>query len=177
MRVKVNVVGRGGLKAKLAIAQRQIRGGGAQALIGFLAERFVRQHFQQSRDPEGRPWAPLKYRRGRPLVDTGVLMNSIGHRAAGGRIEVFSRDRRAAIHNYGGRTSPTTIYPKRAEALAFRNQRGQLVFAKKVDHPGSRIPARKFMGLGRAEQDQIKVAVEKWAVAKLRAAGLRVRER
>jgi len=47
----------------------------------------------------------------------------------------------AAIHEFGGHTSPHDIYPKNKVALKF--QLGErTVFAKVVHHPGSEIPAR-----------------------------------
>jgi phage gpG-like protein len=45
----------------------------------------------------------------------------------------------AAIHQFGGKTSPHEIRPKNKKALAF----GGGVYAK-VNHPGSNIPARPF---------------------------------
>jgi phage gpG-like protein len=50
----------------------------------------------------------------------------------------------AAIHEYGGVTSPHDILPSRAKALAFVAG-GEQVFAKIVHHPGSRIPARSYL--------------------------------
>jgi len=50
----------------------------------------------------------------------------------------------AAIHEYGGQTAPHIIEPKKAQALAFMGA-GGMVFAKKVNHPGSKMPQRSFM--------------------------------
>jgi len=47
----------------------------------------------------------------------------------------------AAIHEFGGRTSPHDITPKSGSALRFRLGE-RMVFAKVVHHPGSDIPAR-----------------------------------
>lgn len=46
----------------------------------------------------------------------------------------------AAIQNFGGQTSPHTIVPRNGKALRFGG-----VFAKRVNHPGSKIPARPFL--------------------------------
>lgn len=46
----------------------------------------------------------------------------------------------AAIHQFGGKTKPHVILPKTTKALAFG---GKVV--KKVNHPGSNIPARPFL--------------------------------
>ncbi len=50
----------------------------------------------------------------------------------------------AAIHEFGGKTPPHVIEPKKAQALAFF-MGGKQVFAKRVNHPGSVIPERSFM--------------------------------
>ena len=50
----------------------------------------------------------------------------------------------AAIHEFGGRTPPHDIVPKRAGALAFMLG-GKQIFAKVVHHPGSTIPARPYI--------------------------------
>lgn len=50
----------------------------------------------------------------------------------------------AAIHELGGTTKPHVIRPKRKEALKF-SFGGKTVFAKVVNHPGSKIPARPYM--------------------------------
>ena len=49
------------------------------ATLEWLRERFaedVRRNFAEAHDPDGNPWAPLRWRIGRPLILTGLLMNS-----------------------------------------------------------------------------------------------------
>lgn len=50
----------------------------------------------------------------------------------------------AGIHEYGGQTAPHVIEPKKANVLAFAGA-GGMVFAKRVNHPGSKMPQRSFM--------------------------------
>jgi phage gpG-like protein len=50
----------------------------------------------------------------------------------------------AAIHEFGGQTSPHIIEPKNASVLAFM-MNGKQVFARRVHHPGSKMPERSFM--------------------------------
>lgn len=58
----------------------------------------------------------------------------------------------AAIHEFGGRTSPHIIEPKTAQALYFNGR-----FAKRVNHPGSNIPERSYMRSSLADMaDEIK---------------------
>lgn len=58
----------------------------------------------------------------------------------------------AQIQEEGGRTPPHIILPKTASVLAFMDPGGMggpggLVFAKRVNHPGSNIPARPYASL------------------------------
>lgn len=51
------------------------------------------------------------------------------------------------IHEFGGRTAPHVILPKKAQVLAF-NWNGADVFFRKVNHPGSQMPERSYMRSG-----------------------------
>lgn len=50
----------------------------------------------------------------------------------------------ARIHEFGGTTRAHIIEPRRAPVLAFV-MGGNTVFARRVHHPGSRMPERSFM--------------------------------
>lgn len=95
-------------------------------------------------------------------VRTGALLNSIGatkkvvddgHNISG---EIGSEGvPYAQIHEHGGTTKAHKIYPRNAQALAFRFG-GKNVFAAFVNHPGSKIPARPFLRPAlAAKQDEI----------------------
>lgn len=56
----------------------------------------------------------------------------------------------AAIHEYGGQTKPHVIRPVRAQMLRFMVG-GKVVFAKSVNHPGSKIPERSYLRSSLAE--------------------------
>lgn len=62
----------------------------------------------------------------------------------------------ASIHERGGTTRPHEIVPVNARALRFVAgkiffTRDDVVFASKVNHPGSRIPQRSFMAASLSE--------------------------
>jgi HK97 gp10 family phage protein len=83
-------------------------------------------------------------------VRTGNLKNSIAVVAGQNQVYVgpdVSQAPYAAFVEYG--TEPHEITPKKARVLAFRVQ-GQLVYAKKVQHPGTR------------PQPYMRPAVERW---------------
>jgi phage virion morphogenesis protein len=107
--------------------------------------------FENEADPvTGEKWAPLKHPRSDGSVTTilrdhGILAGSLTHQgyedgtAVLGTNLVYGR-----IHQEGGKTGAHTITPHRAKALRFNGR-----FAKKVNHPGSDIPARPYMGIPR----------------------------
>jgi len=69
-----------------------------------------------------------------------------------------------AIQEFGGTTRAHLIAAKQAKALAF-SLGGQLVFAKRVNHPGSRIPAHSFLRSALAELAPEALATLRDAVA------------
>lgn len=86
----------------------------------------------------------------RILQNSGRLAASItpasdAHQAIVGTNVVY-----AAIQHFGGKTRPHVIVPRHKRALAFG---GHIV--KRVNHPGSTIPARPFLVLGPTGEDRI----------------------
>jgi phage gpG-like protein len=83
-------------------------------------------------------------------VRTGALRRSIFEEVTDtatsvtGRVASSGDVKYAAIHEFGGQTKAHVIYPAKANALAFMIG-GKKIFAKKVNHPGSKIPARPYM--------------------------------
>jgi phage gpG-like protein len=79
----------------------------------------------------------------------------------------------AAIHEYGGKTKPHDIFPRKGRALAFM-MGGKQVIVKSVHHPGSVFPERSFMRTSLNEMTpQIRDAFENAVsevVARLRGA-------
>lgn len=63
----------------------------------------------------------------------------------------------ARIHQLGGQTRAHTIVPKDAKVLAFGG-----IFAKKVNHPGSKIPARPFLSMSDTDSMQIEAVVARY---------------
>jgi phage gpG-like protein len=75
----------------------------------------------------------------RRSISPNVIKDKIGVTGTVGTNVVYAR-----IHEYGGRTPPREILPRRGRALAFM-WRGEQRFFKKVQHPGSVIPKHSFM--------------------------------
>lgn len=79
-------------------------------------------------------------------VRTGTLRSSIHHEEVSPGVVVVGTDKPyARIHEFGGQTRPHVIRPRTAKMLAWRGPEG-MVFARVVNHPGSKIPARPHRG-------------------------------
>jgi phage virion morphogenesis protein len=124
-------------------------------LIRSTEDRFNRQ----GPAPDGTPWAPLKAstrarkKHSKTLTESGALRGDIHYQLRGPdgvAIGTTGRVPHAAIHQLGGRTGPHVILPSRKKAL-----RTPYGIFKKVNHPGSVIPARPFLGVSASDSEQI----------------------
>lgn len=93
----------------------------ARRLTG-TAIKLLADEFRGSRDPYGRPWKPLKYRVGKPLLDTGRLraaaVGQQANQASGALVRVVIPVSYASYHQDGTRRIPRRqIVPDRAGGL------------------------------------------------------------
>ena len=121
-------------------------------LAGIMHDE-VEENFAQ----EGRPkWLglkpPVNPRRvgGKILQDSGQLAASIEQGSDSDSAWVGTNKKYAQIHQLGGTTRPHVIMARNKKALAFG---GKVV--KKVNHPGSVIPARPFLMVTPGGEDRI----------------------
>lgn len=105
-------------------------------------------------EAEGRPkWAAWSAsyaatrEGGKMLQRTGRLAASITAYHSASEAGVGTNVIYARIHHLGGQTKPHVIRPKHGKALKFGAK-----FAAKVQHPGSKIPARPFLSM--TEEDR-----------------------
>lgn len=117
----------------------------AATMHGAVEDNFMR---------EGRPhWLDLKYPQQanhKILQGSGRLAASIVERSDNDSATVGTNLEYAAIHQFGGQTRAHVIEPRNKKALAFN---GRVV--KKVNHPGSTIPARPFLSLTDDDEENI----------------------
>ena len=121
-----------------------------QSLVTSVIDRFERE-----RGPGGAPWktsARAGREGGRTLSDSGRLRASITHRAGRDSVEVGTNVAYAAIHQFGGKTAPRTIRPRNKKALYWPGARHPVA---QVNHPGSTIPARPFLGIDEDDRASI----------------------
>ncbi len=129
--------------------------------------RIMRNAVLDNFEAGGRPaWAPRKYPSAREgsglLQDSGRLRDSITQNSTSTEAVVGTNVEYAAIHHFGGQTAPHTILPKNGKALKFGGR-----FAKRVNHSGSKIPARPFMVLQPDDEQALVDAVNDYLDAAL----------
>ena len=97
-------------------------------------------------DPAGSPWKQSvspNSARVRTLEVSGALRRSFRSvRHGNNSVSIGTDIEYAAIHQFGGRTAAHIIRPRNKKAL-----KTPYGIFKKVNHPGSVIPARPFLGL------------------------------
>lgn len=130
--------------------------------IGEELLQSTRQRFRDQADPDGRPWQRLrmttrnsKRLRGlspKILRARGHLADTIRYQADEGGVRIGTNRIYGAIHQMGGKTAPHAIRPKNKKALAWPGARHPV---RGVNHPGSEIPARPFLGISRQDRDRI----------------------
>jgi phage gpG-like protein len=112
---------------------------------GLALHNVSKEAFQKQADPAtGAKWAPRKNPSDKPLlVNRGTLRRSISFNAfPDGSVIIGSNLIYARIHQEGGQTKAHDIKPRSMKALRFNG-----IFRKLVKHPGSKIPARPFLGV------------------------------
>jgi len=104
--------------------------------------------------PDGTPWKEPKTpnpKRVRTLTVSGHLRDSIRPQLMGNNaVQVGTNKEYAAIHQLGGRTAASVILPRRKKAL-----KTPYGLFKKVNHPGSVISARPFLGVSAENSREI----------------------
>ena len=129
--------------------------------IGAHLVRTTIDRFERETGPGNRPWtksARARSEGGQTLTDSARLRQSITHNVLADGVEVGTNVVYAAIHQLGGRTPPRTIRPRRKKALLIPGVGPRA----KVDHPGSTIPARPFLGIDGRDEAAIERIVARY---------------
>lgn len=106
----------------------------AMTTIGRVLSTRIKMGFDKSTSPYGDKWAALKYRSGRPLINTADLQNSITYNADNNSVAIGTNKTQSRVQNFGA-----VITPRTAKTLRFFIG-NRAVFAKQVV-----IPARPYM--------------------------------
>jgi len=108
--------------------------------IGAALVSGTQDRFDAGKAPDGSDWAPTK-RGGQILVDTGALKDSVGYEASPGLVVVGTADVRAGTHQFG------------AKKGAYGST------GKGHPIPWGDIPARPFIGISEADEQEAKACV------------------
>jgi len=107
-----------GLK-KLADRVRQLTTAGFRTelaqVLGAAAKKQVADEFLQSRDPYGKPWEPLAWRKGKPLLDTGRMRNSVAVESRPNGFKLSIATVYAPIHQAGARVRAARVARSRGK--------------------------------------------------------------
>lgn len=123
--------------------------------IGSRLEASTDLRFETETDPAGVPWVRslrAKEENGQTLTDSGRLRQSITRRVRDRELMVGTNVVYAAIHQFGGRTKARTIRPRTKKALSWP---GAAHPVAKVEHPGSDMPTRAFLGVDAGDRRAI----------------------
>jgi len=154
--ITIKIDGADAIRQRLSeIASRSVNLSPIMKAIGDRVVAQTRARFKsEGPSPDGAPWkkpvAPNP-KRVRTLTVSGRLAGSIRYQMQGkNQVRIGTNVVYGAIHQLGGKTAAHVIRPVRAKAL-------QTPFGlfKKVNHPGSNIPARPYLGLSRGNSDEI----------------------
>lgn len=124
--------------------------------IAGIMESAVEDNFAAQGRPKWmglHPQTAAKRPGGKILQASGRLASSIVKAVDASSATVGTNVKYAAIHQFGGQTKPHVIRAKNKKALFFGGH-----FAKSVNHPGSKIPARPFLSLTATDMSEIEQA-------------------
>lgn len=126
--------------------------------IGEILHDGVMERFDREQAPDGTPWQKswrARLQGGKTLQSTGRLRDSIQMVVQGSSVKIKTNVKYARVHQFGATTKPHIIKPRYKKALAF----GGGVY-RSVMHPGSKIPARPFLGMSKDDEQGIILTIE-----------------
>jgi len=147
-------------KALNDLAARMADPSPVMKVIGEYMIRSTEDRFRsQGPAPDGMPWARLSQgtlaRKKNPkiLTESGALRGGIHYQLRGTNAVLIGPGTNipyAAIHQLGGKTAAHVILPRNKKAL-----KTPYGIFKKVNHPGSVIPARPYLGVSDKDSGEI----------------------
>lgn len=159
MQIKVGI---DDAEIKRGLADLAARMGNLSPVMRVIGET-VRASVERNFAAGGRPRWPasgrVKKEGGQTLSDTGRLRRSLTVAAGKDRVAVGTNVVYAAIHQFGGRTRPRVIKPRKAKALFWP---GAAHPVKSVKHPGAVIPARPFLMVQTEDWTEIKNVINRY---------------
>lgn len=154
-RIVIDVDDHGAIRGVRRLVQRLENPRPAFAEIGSRLVASTIRRLETGRGPGGVPWKKSERairEGGQTLTDSARLRSSITYNVLTDGVEVGTNVIYAAIHQLGGRTPPRVIRPRNKRALYWPGARHPV---RSVNHPGSVIPARPFLGVDAGDEAAI----------------------
>ncbi|MFK3941936.1 phage virion morphogenesis protein [Pseudomonas monteilii] len=85
--------------------------------VAALWENRIKSNFRKSEDPYGGKWEEIKHRQGQPLIDTGMLRNSIAGEVRGLSVILGSSLEYADTHQNGIKVKQRMFLPNKEKGL------------------------------------------------------------
>jgi phage virion morphogenesis protein len=145
----------------------------AYETIGRVLVNRIRFAFRNSTSPWGTPWAPLRYRKGKPLIDTGRLRRSIVYKATKNAVEIGTNVKYARVHQFGAKLKSRDQVLAFGKGGKFQSRRASRKAFYVVNVAFARIgegyiPARPYMPVNPAGEINLPPA---WGLGVLRELG------
>lgn len=145
-----------------ALARVKQRAGDLPGLlddIGGSVASAARHRFETGLAPDGEPWEPsaqgwtstTSEERGRTLVGSGHLRDSITHQVSGDEVAIGTNVVYGAIHQFGGK-----IEPKADGHMVFKIGDAFVSVSEIV------LPARPYLGLSADDREEVLAQAEDW---------------
>lgn len=138
-----------------------------QPLMEVIGQHLVtttQLRFEKGKGPDGASW-PVSRRAqqggGQTLMLTRRLYDSIaqdGPLATAQNVEIGTNVEYAAIHQFGGTIGPHVIEARRGKALFIPG----IGFRRRVNHPGSDMPARPYLGIDSQDESLLIDVTDRW---------------
>jgi phage virion morphogenesis protein len=133
--------------------------------IGSYLEFSTRERFETGTAPDGSKWHPPA-RGGQPLVLSGRLLGSINYQVGKDDVQVGTNVIYGRIHQKGG----TIKHPggtaffigKDGMAVFMSNSNGWASYAPRTRPHDIPMPARPYLGLSKADEEEIGIIATEW---------------
>ncbi|MEG2173832.1 MAG: phage virion morphogenesis protein [Desulfovibrionaceae bacterium] len=133
-------------------------------VIGAHLVSVTQMRFEKGKGPGGVAW-PVSRRAqqdgGKTLQLSRRLYDSIANSSdvrSDTRVEIGSNVKYAAIHQFGGTIGPRVIEARRGKALFIPG----IGFRRRVNHPGSAMPARPYLGIDSQDESLLLDVTDRW---------------
>lgn len=162
--------------------QAQPPGSDIMNRLGEYLQASTQDRFKTQTAPDGTPWQPLKaryarrkkYNHDKVLTLRGYLRSGIRHQVTSDTtVDVGANLAYAAIHQLGG----TIDMPERQATVRYRSVAGRTLFASRkhkraterqvnVGKHQVEMPARPYLGISQADDQEIREIIRDWVVGK-----------